>query len=163
MRTIETEVYFYHELNDDAKQRAREWFLRDGFQSERAWEQVQEDAKDIGLRIASLDQHRANRGTFVTSALDCARKITANHGETCETYTTAKAYLKDREAIPCDDDGDFIDGDEADNLTEEFLQSLLEDYRSILDKDIEYFESEEAVAESMEANEYEFTETGERI
>jgi hypothetical protein len=64
-----------------------------------------------------------------------------------------------------DEDGELYlqSQDEAEKLEEEFLDSILEDYRIMLEKEIEYQESEEQVAEMMEANEYEFDENGKRI
>ena len=44
-----------------------------------------------------------------------------------------------------------------------FLRELLEAYRIMRNADIDYLQSEEAIAESMESNEYTFTEDGTRF
>ena len=47
-----------------------------------------------------------------------------------------------------------------DEMSEEFLKSLLEDYRIILENEYEYLTSKEAILETIEANDYEFTADG---
>ena len=95
--------------------------------------------------------------------------IIDNHGDTCETYRTAETYLKDKDNLiymaERDENGDFVneydlDGD-LDDLDSEFLKSILEDYRIILSKEYDYLTSEEAIRETINANEYEFYEDGE--
>ena len=49
---------------------------------------------------------------------------------------------------------------EGEEMEEDFLQSLLEDYRIMYNKDIEYQNSDEYISETIEANEYEFTKDG---
>ncbi len=164
-RTIN--VYTFDELNDKAKEKARDWFREGDFSvSQDAFDYAQEDAEQIGLRIVSLRPtgiQGNNEGRFITTARECAEKILKNHGESCETFTTARAYLKDIDALELDEDGEFINEDEADELTKEFKYSLLEDYRIMFEKEEEYHNSDEIVDENILANEYEFDEQGKRI
>lgn len=162
MREITVKLYQYGELSDKAKEKAREWF-REGYDGYQSWEYIKEDATNIGLEIESLDQHRANRGGFVTSAPECIEDILANHGKDCETYKTAKKYeetFQVLEGMRDKDDPKFED--EFEKAEHEFLHDLLEDYRIMLDREIECQNSDEVVAENIEANEYEFTENGKR-
>ena len=46
------------------------------------------------------------------------------------------------------------------DMENEFLKSLLEDYSIMLQNEYEYLTSEEAIIETIEANEYEFTQAG---
>lgn len=48
------------------------------------------------------------------------------------------------------------------DLEKNFLHLLLEDYLIMLNRDIECQQSEACIAENIEANEYEFLESGER-
>jgi hypothetical protein len=50
--------------------------------------------------------------------------------------------------------------DECDDLENEFKNNLLEEYANILQLECEYLQSEEAIKETIEANEYEFDEDG---
>ncbi len=47
-------------------------------------------------------------------------------------------------------------------MEKEFLNTLLQDYAQILQKEYEYLMSDEMVDESIIANEYEFNEDGSR-
>lgn len=170
MKTITKTVYEFEELSDDAKEKAREWFLSGGDESQFAFEHIVEDAKNIGLRIVSLDDRRANQGDFIGSATECADKIIKEHGAECATYKTAEAFLEARDKIvsewPRDENGEFeleYDLDQKlDEVEKEFSHNLLEDYRVMLEKEIEYQTSDEQVDESIMANGYTFTETGKR-
>lgn len=166
MREITVKLYRFNELSDKAKEKARNWF-REGYTGEFEWENIQDDAKEIGLKITELRPtgiQGNNEGEFITTARECAEKILKNHGETCETYKTAKGYLQDLAALAIvegGDVGDYEDQNAADELTKEFKYSLLEDYRVILEKEEEYQNSDEVVDENIIINEYEFTENGE--
>lgn len=164
MREVKTKVYLYAELSEKAKDKAREWWLSvdDGSW---AWDSTAEDAQQIGLKITSLDPRHTNEGEFITSARDTVRLILENHGPECETYKTAERYKK-----AFDDLQKFLDADDYDSFHEqsentehEFLHELLEDYRVMLEKEQEYQQSEEYIAETMEANAYEFTKDGKRF
>jgi hypothetical protein len=91
-----------------------------------------------------------------------------NHGENCDTRTLADEYLKDHDKIideaERDEDGELADEYTVDKLLDElnaeFQRALGEEYLSILRKEYEYLTSEEAIIETIQANEYEFTEDG---
>lgn len=170
MRTKTIEVYQYKELSEKAKEKARIWFLQgDDFQFE--WDCMKEDTKTIGLDLQEWDYGRYAKGKFIDSAEETAHKIEKEHGEQCETYKTAKTYLASRDNViemaERDESGNFVDECEVDkNLDEldaEFLKDLLEDYRIMTDKQLEYCQSEEYIAEAMESNEYEFNVNGKRV
>ena len=48
----------------------------------------------------------------------------------------------------------------ADDLEYMFLHDLLEDYADILQRECDYLQSEEAIIETIKANEFWFTEDG---
>ena len=102
--------------------------------------------------------------------MDTATAILFHHGESCETHETAAEFIresaKNNEKYPEKlDDEDYDENEtardvEQQELDEEFLKSILEDYRIMLEKQYEYLTSEDAIIETIEANEYEFTEDG---
>jgi hypothetical protein len=51
---------------------------------------------------------------------------------------------------------------QIDELEQAFLESLLEDYRIMYNKEVDYQNSDEAIIEAIRANEYEFTQDGKR-
>lgn len=159
MREITIKAYQYKELSHKAKEKARDWWISGGDDDQFAWDNTKEDAQQVGLVISSLDEHRTNSGKFEKSALDCANRILKEHGESCETYKTAKKYIKALNVLPVDESLD----DAYEGLEALFLSNILEDYRIKLNEECEYLQSEEHIAETMEANEYEFTVDGKRI
>jgi len=169
-KTTRREIYTFSELSDDAKEAALN-NCRDYNANHEWWEATYEDAAKVALKITSfdLDRNRYAEGEWMTSAKECAKSILDGHGETCETYKTAKAFLAERDELvdtwPKDEDGELENGgkldDELDDLENEFLESIVEDYSIILQNECEYLQSDEAVEEAIQSNEYEFTAEGE--
>jgi len=174
MRTVttKTDVYQFQELSEEAKQKALEQ-MYDINVHYNWWHFVYEDAEEIGLILSTFDLGRSRDidGSFKWSAEECAELITKNHGKDCETYKTAASYLIERgelvtkysNGVDTDkvSEGNEYDFDcECDDLDNDFLYSLLQDYFSLLNNEYDYLTSEEAIIESIEANEYEFTKDG---
>lgn len=165
-------VYKFEELTEKQKEKAIE-NLRDINVDYDWWTCTYEDAKIIGIEITSfdLDRNRHAKGKFIDSALDCAHAIEKEHGEHCTTYKTAKEYLNNRDNLVkkyedknnlgyVDEEKEYEFDNECDDLDNEFLQSLLDDYSIMLQNEIEYFTSDESIIETIQANDYDFTENG---
>jgi hypothetical protein len=171
MRTITKTVYTYDELSEEAKTKALEWFSAD-FPNFEWWDGVFEDAKNIGLKIIEFELDRGSyvRADFLASAEETAHKIEKDHGENCETYIDAKKYLADRATLigsaEKDENGDLADeyglDKSLDELDAEFLATLQEDYRILLQKEYDYLTSREEMEEVIRANGYEFLKNGKR-
>jgi hypothetical protein len=168
MRTIETKVYSFNELSEAAKENAvnRLCTINTDYGW---WESTYEDAHTIGLNIKefALDGYRHAQGEFNLSAAEVAQNILNEHGEQCETYKTASSFLEGfnpKFAEYMDESSEHYESkereDELQELEDDFLNSLLEDYASILQREYEYQTSKEAIIETILANEYEFTENG---
>ena len=154
MRIKETKVYPFAELSETAKEKAIENLASINVDYV-WWEFMLEDAKNVGIEIVEFDIFRASycRGT-IDDAIDTARAILKEHGNTCETWQTAKDFY----------DVVAKDGENTDNyesLCSEFEYSILEDYRILLQKEYENLTSQQVIIETIEINEYEFTENGE--
>lgn len=171
MRTIRIKLYKFSELSESAKQKAIE-NLSDINVDYNWWTSTYEDAENIGLKITSfeLDRNRHAKGDFLLSANEVAQNIFSNHGHECETYTTAEKFMKEWEPIfinYMDEEHEMYESKESEEqlqeIENEFLISLLEDYSIMLQNEFEYLQEEEAIIETIEANEYEFTITGERF
>ena len=165
MKIIETRVYKFKELTEDAQDVALQEQCEINVDYE-WWESVYEGATEIGLKISSFDIGRAQycNGDFIDDAEDVANAIIENHGHNCETYKDAEAFLTEYEKFQEKLDDEFLDDYEVEQdieeLESEFLQTLLEDYRIILKNEYEYLTSEEAIRETIIANEYDFTADG---
>lgn len=166
-RKKEITVFKFSELSDRAKEKARDGY-REGALDYEWWDTVYEDAKNIGLKITGFDLGRGSyvEGSFTKSADDVAKLILEDHGKDTETYKDARDFLADQEKKWAkekeeeDEDEDKIYGEVSEEDEEEFLKTLCEDYRIILEKEMEYLTSNEAIDESIEANEPEFNEDG---
>lgn len=170
-RKIEVTLYQFDELNDEAKEKARDWFSQFALDHE-WWKNTYDDAENIGLEITSfdLDRNRHAKGKFTDGAIVCADKIIKEHGDKCETRKTAEAFLKERDEIvdtaEKDEDGGFANEHELDEKLDhcenEFLRAILEDYSVMLQQECDYLQSDESVDENIRINEYEFTQDGRR-
>ena len=167
--TTKTDVYKFDELPDDVKEKAIENLYDINLYYD-WWDGIYDDAENVGLKINEFDIDRGSyvKAEFIEDACFTANKIIENHGEMCETHKTAKQFLIDRDEIvntaEKDADGEFTDeyqlDQNLDDVENEFLKSISEDYRIILTKEYEYMSSEKAIIETIEANEYDFTLDG---
>jgi len=164
MRTITTtiEAFTFEELSEEARQHAIEK-LYDLNVSFDWWQFIYEDAENAGIKINGFDIDRGSycEIKFIESAEYSAQYIVSNHGEKCDTFECASAYLKDRDRTI---EGDFEDLYELDYLLDylddAFMKLLSECYLQLLRQEYEYLTSEEAIIETIKANEYEFTKEG---
>lgn len=169
MRTVEMKVFTFDELSEKAKEKAI-GNLRHINVDYNWWEFVYEDAKNVGLKIESFDLDR-NLHCVISpyvSAVECAENILNQHGETCSTYQIAEAFLESYQepfSRYMDESSDDYESSELEDelmyLEEEFLNDMSNEYASILQREYEYLYSDEAIVETIRANEYEFTEDGE--
>lgn len=151
MKTIEIELYQFNELNEESKQKAVE-NLYDLNVDHDWWQDTYEDAKSINLKITGFDLDRGQQhctGKVIYSAMDTAKLIIENHGEICDTHILAKSFIKECKKY-----------DEIEDLELDFENDLLNEYANLLQNEHDYLISEEAIIESIESNEYDFTVDG---
>lgn len=142
-------------LTDEQKDNAIEklWDINVNFDW---WQFTYEDAANIGLQITGFDIYRGSYCTveLIDDLHTVILSIIREHGENCETYKTAKEF---EARLIFNEDNEI---ENLDELEDEFLHSIGEDYRIILQHEYEYQTSKEAIIETIEANEYEFDEDG---
>jgi len=171
MRTTEKNVYTFDELSEDMQEKAIEnlYDINTDFDW---WESTYDDAENIGLKITSSDvyRYRHANGELNLAANEVAANIFRDHGEGCDTYKTAEAFMDEWEPLFAeymDETGEKYESAETESdlqdLESEFLENLLDDYSIMLQKEFEYLQSEEAIKETIEANQYEFTVNGKQI
>ena len=154
MKTKTINLYQFSELSPEGKEKALH-SLCDINVDHDWWDYIYEDAERIGLKITSFETDRYAKGKLTLSPEEVCNQITKEHGYMCETVQTAKKYLEDRANL-----GEEPSDGKLDDLKDEFLKSLLEDYRIILSKEYEYLTSDEQIIETILANDYYFTEDG---
>lgn len=168
MKTHTITTYSFSELSEQAQQKAI-YNCIDINTNYDWYEFICEDAKNIGLEITSfdLDRRRHAKGEFINSATEVAADILREHGPKCETYILAEQFLEKFTPLFAeymDETSEKYETWQTENelqeLEEEFLSELLEEYSVILQNQYEYLISDEAIIKTIEANEYEFTENG---
>lgn len=170
MREETIQIYKFEELEENVKEKVLEkyWDVNVDYEW---WEWVFGDAERIGLKIEEFDIGRGAyvKGKWFEDAEEAAKKILEEYGEGCETYQDALAFKNElvqaRKRFEGQEDYDteFVEFEESYEYKEtcnEFLKTICEDYRIILEKEYEYLTSEEVIKETIEANEWEFTEDG---
>ena len=141
MKTIEITLYEFNELSEPAKKVAINEFcdINIGYDW---WSNVYEDANNIQLKLTSFNDRYWPEIEFLQSPIDTANEIILNHGEHCDTYQHATHFL-----IGVYNESDFI-------------RNLKAEYRIMLREEYDYLISDEVIIESIECNEYLFTDKG---
>ena len=160
MRTIEIDVFTYAELEGKAKESARNWYLTG--QDYPWWHEALESIEGF-CDLFNVKVKNYSVGAFENSWLT----TNASNGNFRGWGKTEIYALKDKSIT-----GYYIDFVLTDALIEmyalngdaknSFEYAIEKAVRAIRD-DMEYQYSEEAVIDSMEANQYEFDEHGKRI
>ena len=195
MRTHTVTTYHYDELSDDAKEKARYWYLPDGLEYE-WWDHTYDTARDAG-RILGVDideiffsgfwsqgdgacftgsykykagWRKALRAEFGGDALASLERI----GQ--ELQDVQQPFLYQLEATVTHrghyqhSGCAYVDvvnartGDNAPDVPANAIQDALRGFMDLvyrwLENEYQYRTSEEVIAETIQANEYEFTEAG---
>lgn len=154
MQTVTLNLYTIDELNDKAKERAREWH-RSGIEYP-WWDEVQDSLKTFcdGFGVKVLDYSFGGRDAHISTDADNSH------------FRGFKLKDFDREAMPT---GFCFDCALRHTFADQFKQhgDALRAFKSALNQlildietDIDYQYSDEAIDESIKANGYEFTEDG---
>jgi len=161
MRIVEEKIYLFEELEDIAKESARDWWR---------------NFADYPFHDDNIKSIKAFCGHFGITLKDWAiygrgEHLTTN-AENCHFrgFTLAKAKeLADKGYFP--ESGLWLDGTMIHSFYEDFkktgdalyaFQQALESALYAITQDIDYQYSNEAVDEMLIINEYEFTENGKR-
>lgn len=168
-KVIKTTVYSFKELPKEIQEKVLEKECYINVEYHEWWDGTFDDAKRIGLKLTGfdLDRNRHAKGEFLLSANEVAQNIFNEHGEMCETYKTAKNFMEEWQPVfndYMDETSENYESRELENelqdLEDEFLKNICEDYSIMLQKECEYLTSEEAIIETIEVNEYTFTIEG---
>lgn len=164
MKEVTIQTYKFSELSDDAMQKAIEkhWDIMTDWSW---WEFIYEDAKRIGLNIRSFDLYSKQIDiTYDDDPDDVANAILKEYGSAMDIYRYATEYLERYKQIEeLVDEDEILPSDEVEELNEEFLHDLGECFLSFLNSEYEWRTSDEAVAEEIEINDYDFTADGRRF
>ena len=173
MRIIETKVFTFDELSDEAKRVALEEQAK--FELSCEWYNcIYDEAEELGFNITGFDVDYYCDIELKLSAYEIAQNIIRNHGEHCDTYKTAESFIEEwnrlvkkysdginLEKVAEENEYDF--DNEADEAEHDFKKALSKNYRILLRKEYEAVSDEEYLIEIIKINNYEFTENGKLI
>lgn len=163
MRTITQNIYTFEELNPKVQTKVldenRDLLLQFDW-----WrDTISEDARGTAeLNISGFDFNpRSINAEFTSNAKSSALRVISEHGNTCDTYHIARKFLSDLESLERKEDTAQTEA-EIEELEGEYLEALSEAYLRILEQEEQDLMSDEAIAELMSNNYYEFLEDGTR-
>lgn len=154
MRTIEKTIYTFDELDNRAKERAREWWRRGAEYP--WWAEVVDSLKSFcgEFGVSVLDYSLGGRGAFVKT------------DATNENFRGLRLRDFDREKMPT---GFCFDSALRYTFADEFkkhgdalgaFKSALDSFIREVESDLEWHFSDECADETITANGYEFDENG---
>lgn len=155
MRTIEKTLYHFHELDDTAKAKAIEWY-RNGmeyFWGDESLESIKTFVEHFGARLTDWSV-----GAYYP--IEWKTNAEQSHFRGVKLRDFKRDYMPTGYCLDCDLWGTFYDEfKRTGDAKYAFDQALHAGFTAWRD-DIEYQMSDEAIEETIEANEYEFEETG---
>lgn len=151
MRTIETRVYYYEELDGFAKNNAISYFSDINIDDD-WWQPTYETWSEMSVIIKSFDLYKSELELdFTDRFVDIATSIISYFGEDHEGYKFAQDYLNAIENLTEDEIED------ADAL---FYSDVKDSILTWLEGEWEYLHSEEAVEDAIIDREIMFTKDG---
>jgi hypothetical protein len=161
MKTIEIKVYKFEELNKQTKEKVIENYRHINVEDFQWYDWIKDDFNRLGLEIQEFDLGRRNFvKIYIENFEDTSNYIIEEFGDSVLIKQTAKNYLKELKEIVSnfkedeDIDREFETLDE--NYQHEFEADILSYLRSNYEQDI----SDEAVIDTIEARDYDFTTNG---
>lgn len=150
-------LYSFDELDENGKKAALE-NLSDINVDHDWWEFTYNDAEDVGIEIRGFDIYRRSIDINIDYKEGVAKKILENHGEESDTYLAAKKYLDGISELSDEEINES--SDKFLEIEEQFVEDLENAYLSILRHEYGYLTSEEAIRNTILANEYLFDSGG---
>jgi len=173
MKTIEVKLYEFEELSAEAKENAIERNRTMNVEWD-WWDPTYEGMKEIGIEISSFDIYYRNINITIEDSEHTASETIKNFGERMEIVKISKRFIADRDALikKLGEGNDiagysvkeeFIDeyDEEIEYLEEEYRKEMAEEILTWLRDEYEFLQTDESVAETLIANDFEFTENGE--
>lgn len=173
MRTIEVKLYQFEELSTEAKEKAIEKNRTTNVERD-WWDCTYESMKEAGVKINSFDIYHRDVNITIEDSYETALRIIENFGKAMEVVTLSKQFIKDWDALVKRlGEGNEKDGysvkeenwsefdEEIEPMEEEYRRDLSDEIHTWLSEEYYYLQSDESIAETLIANEYEFTKQGE--
>ena len=165
MRIIEIKAFQFEELDSQTKEKVIENNRVINVDTD-FWYQCELDnfKHELKIKVNEFDIYRREINITIEDSFETAQGIVNFFGKESSIVKTAKIFLKDRISVykSYEDDGYELDI-QLEYLEEEFRKEIAEEILSMLTSQYEYEISDDAIKETILANEYEFQEDGELI
>jgi hypothetical protein len=161
MKTIEIKVYKFDELDEQTKEKVIDNYRHINVEDTFWYDFIKEDFIRLGLEIRSFD---LDRGSFAEIQIEdfeeTSKNIIEEFGDSVLIKQTAKNYLDEYNKIQANFKEDEDIERELEILDEKYQREYSADILSYLRDDYDYQVSDEAVIDTIEANDYDFTTEG---
>ena len=161
MKTIEIKVYKFEELDKPTKEKVIENYRYINVEDTFWYDFIKEDFSTLGLEIQAFDLDRGNYAKiYIDNFEDTSKNIIKAFGDSVLIKQTAKNYLDEFNKIQANYKEDEDIERELEILDEEYEKEYSEDILSYLRLNYEWEITDEAIINTIEANDYDFTIDG---
>ena len=161
MKTIEIKVYRFEELDKQTKEKVIENYRYINVDNTFWYDCIKEEFNSLGLEIRSFD---LDRGSFAEIHIEdfeeTSKNIIEEFGDNVPIQKTAKNYIDEFNKIQANFKEDEDIERELEILDEKYQREYSEDILSYLRSSYDWEISDEAITETIEANDYDFTTDG---
>jgi hypothetical protein len=161
MKTIEIKVYRFEELDKQTKEKVIENYRYINVDNTFWYDCIKEEFNSLGLEIKEFDLDRGNYAKiYIDNFEDTSNYIIKEFGDSVLIKQTAKNYINEYEKIQANFKEDEDVEREVELLDDQYEKEYSEDILSYLRSSYDWEISDEAITETIEANEYDFTADG---
>ena len=161
MKTIEIKVYKLEELDKQTREKVIENYRYINVEHSTWYDWIKEDFNRLGLEIQEFDLGRRNYAKiYIDNFEDTSKNIIEEFGDSVLIKQTAKNYINEYEKIQANFKEDEDIEREVELLDEQYEKEYSEDILSYLRSNYDWETSDEAIYQTIEANDYDFTTNG---
>lgn len=161
MKTIEIKVYKFEELDKQTKEKVIDNYRYINVEDTFWYDWIKEDFNRLGLDIQEFDLGNRNYiKIYIDNFEETSNNIIDEFGDSVPIQKTAKNYIDEYNKIQANFKEDEDIERELEILDEEYQKEYSEDILSYLRANYEWEITDEAIIETIEANDYDFTTNG---
>ena len=161
MKTIEINVYKFKELDKQTQRKVIENYRHINVDDFQWYDWIKDDFNRLGLEIQEFDLGRRNYAKiYIENFEDTSKNIIEEFGDSVLIKQTAKNYINEYEKIQANFKEDEDIEREVELLDEQYEKEYSEDILSYLRSNYDWETSDEAIYQTIEANDYDFTTNG---
>ena len=161
MKTIEIKVYKFEELDKQTREKVIDNYRFINVEDRFWYDFIKDDFNRLGLEIQEFDIGRRNYAKiYIDNFEDTSKNIIEEFGDSVLIKQTAKNYINEYEKIQANFKEDEDIEREVELLDEQYEKEYSEDILSYLRSNYDWETSDEAIYQTIEANDYDFTTEG---